>query len=61
MDHPKVTYEYAQKCIDKFRTTLYQRYRSSKFLQKSYREEDICYYDKAKEHETKTRDLKKAL
>lgn len=50
MDYPKVTYEYAQKCADKFRSTLYQRYRSSKSTQKYYREEDVSYYDKAKEH-----------
>ena len=60
MNSGKISFDFAQACIRKFKTILNNRSKVSKC---SYPNDylDSSIYDEAKQHETKTRDLQKAL
>lgn len=61
MDSARVTHEYAVGSIKKFKAIFYYKEKPVKYTEKYYPDDISSMYNIAKQHETKTRNLSKAL
>ena len=61
MKSPGVTHEYAVSCIKTFKSFFLYKDKPLRYIEKYYPDDIYSLYNVAKQHETKTRNLYKAL